>query len=59
MTKQKGQFKRKNQPNMDGMGMNPMIDPRMAGNPFVNNGMAMMAPGGYGMPQNPYAPSGV
>jgi hypothetical protein len=55
--RQKGQFRKKNIPNMDGMGMNPMMDPRMAQNPFVGNGMGMMGPGGY--MQNPYGQSGM
>jgi hypothetical protein len=46
--RQRGQFRKKNIANMDGMGMNPMMDPRMAGNPFVGGGAGMMERGGYG-----------
>lgn len=55
--RQKGQFRKKHIPNIDGMGMNPMMDPRMAGNPFVGGGVGMMERGGYG--QNGYGGSGV
>jgi hypothetical protein len=48
VTRHRGQFRKKNIPNMDGMGMNPMTDPRMAGNPFVGGGVGMMERAGYG-----------